>query len=354
MGKGVWGTRGLVCLTAATALGWAAAAGALEPDEKCQALKNKDTGKLAFCLQKAEMKLVKTKGACSVTTTTECYRDADCPVSETCDKDLTKYNGSVTKCNTKFFDKWAKNETKAADKGGTCPDGIADPNSVLDFVTAHSDAISAALAGGGLPSYIVPGVDPILLATGQTQCESGGSMVACPGVPANVQDGDYQMGTARSYSFDTSVAGERTVIDNVTGLEWEVLCDEDPPGATCPTDHDVDTTYTWANAFTKIANMNAANYGGHNDWRLPNRFELESLADLGQVSPAIDPTYFNASCTAPCTADACTCTRSFSYWSSTTSQSLPPFAWSVNFVVGSATALIKSNLYSVRAVRGGS
>lgn len=188
--------------------------------------------------------------------------------------------------------------------------------------------------------------------TGQTQCESGGAMVACPGGPAG-QDGDLQFGEPRSYSFDTTVVGQRTVIDNATGLEWEVLCDEDPAGAICPTDHDVDTFYTWAGAFTKVANMNAANYGGHNDWRLPNQFEVYSLQDLGRYNPSIDPT-FNASCTNPCTADACSCTLSFLYWSSTTTHWSAIHAWATDFLMGQNTNASKGNSVSVRAVRGGS
>lgn len=201
----------------------------------------------------------------------------------------------------------------------------------------------AGAAGGGL------------LETGQWRCDQGtGLLGSCPGVPPGVQDGDLRFGTERSYSFDATVAGQRTVIDNVTGLEWEVLCDQDPPGPSCPADHDVDTTYTWANAFTKIQNMNLANYGGHNDWRLPNRFELDSLSHLGHNSPAIDPTFFHTNCTATCTADQCSCTRSAYYWSSTSYDVSPIMAWLVNFYDGDSHVFGKATLNHVRAVRGGS
>jgi hypothetical protein len=102
------------------------------------------------------------------------------------------------------------------------------------------------------------------------------------------------------------------------------------------------------------ANMNAANYGGHNDWRLPNRFELDSLADLGRGNPAIDPTFFNAACSAPCNANACSCTRSGTYWSSTTYQVDPRAAWAVGYDGGATLPGLKGSLNSVRAVRGGS
>jgi hypothetical protein len=132
-------TRGMfwVCLSAAVLL-WVGTAAALEPDEKCQAAKNKDTGKLASCLESAEAKLVKTKGACSAPADKECYRDGDC--TDTCVKDTTKYDAAIAKCNEKFLAKWAKDEAKGETQ---CPDGIADPNSMLDFVTDHSNAVSS-------------------------------------------------------------------------------------------------------------------------------------------------------------------------------------------------------------------
>jgi len=75
---------------------------------KCEALKNKEAGKYASCLLKAQMKLVKTEGACSVTTDTTCYQDDECPTDETCAKDTTKYDQLVGKCGQKFSGHWSK------------------------------------------------------------------------------------------------------------------------------------------------------------------------------------------------------------------------------------------------------
>ena len=47
---------------------------------KCEALKNQEAGKYAFCLEKAQMKLVKTKGVCSDNTV--CYQNTDCSERE--------------------------------------------------------------------------------------------------------------------------------------------------------------------------------------------------------------------------------------------------------------------------------
>jgi hypothetical protein len=51
----MWTTITLVLL-----LAWASAANALDPAPKCQAGKNKEAGKYAFCRQKAEAKAITT------------------------------------------------------------------------------------------------------------------------------------------------------------------------------------------------------------------------------------------------------------------------------------------------------
>ena len=191
-----------------------------------------------------------------------------------------------------------------------------------------------------------------MLTTGQTQCDTGGGVMgACPGTPTG-QDGELQIGTPRSYTNN----GDGTITDNVTGLMWENLCDQDPPGVTCPTDHDVDTTYTWANAFAKVAAMNAANYALHSDWRLPNVTEMQSLVDYSGagVLAAINSA-FRTGCTAPCSGTGCTCTQASGfYWSSTSYSPSPINAWAVYFYDGKTYANGKGVLYYVRAVRGGS
>lgn len=188
-----------------------------------------------------------------------------------------------------------------------------------------------------------------LLATGQSQCDQGsGSVGACPGSPAG-QDGALHSGTATAYSDN----GDGTVIDNVTGLQWEKLSDDDGI-------HDWNNAYTWYDAFTvKITALNAAPcFAGHCDWRLPNRRELDSLVDIGRASPAIHP-LFNTACDSGCAPTACSCTQSDNYWSSSTYQDpgvFPPpgFAWTVEFNFGAINGFDKTiPAYYVRAVRAG-
>ncbi len=379
----------MLCLGLAVALLlWTATAGALEPDEKCQVAKNTAAGKLAFCLQNAEMKVVKTKGHCSVATTAECYRDGDCPLAEVCVKDLTKYNSAVTKCGTKFLKKWAKEETKAADKGGSCPDGIADPNPMLGFVSSHSDAVALALAGGGLPTC---GDDTINMAgeqcdgtdLGGESCVSLGfdagtlacascafdtsscTRVAFPGSGQAAyfgvgSDGDVQAGAALSYTDN----GDGTITDNNTGLMWEK---KDDSGGI----HDWNNSYIWGltnsmqgtiksvflDGLNDVTGGGAHCFAGYCDWRIPNVKELHSIVNYNKLHPVVS-TVFNKGCATGCTVDGvsgpmCSCTGSKDYWSSTTYAYSPYKAFYVDFFGGLVGVENKDGSRAVRAVRGG-
>src|SRR5262249_49338430 len=157
------------------------------------------------------------------------------------------------------------------------------------------------------------------------------------------QDGAVRAGIARSYTDN----GDGTITDNVTRLMWEKLSDD---GSI----HDFDDAYDWYMAFNvKIATLNATGFAGHSDWRLPNRFELETLVDLGRSSLAIDPE-FNSSCSASCTVTTCSCTQPGPYWSSTSVQDFPTRSWFVEFAYGGGAAgerAFDPPLFFVRAVR---
>jgi hypothetical protein len=104
--------------------------------------------------------------------------------------------------------------------------------------------------------------------------------------------------------------------DNVTGLIWENKTDD---GGI----HDKDNAYTWydpntatngGNAGTPgngtdtqdfIDALNAAKFGGFQDWRLPRVKELSWIVNANRYSPAINTVYFQN-------------TMSTDYWSSTT------------------------------------
>jgi hypothetical protein len=188
-------------------------------------------------------------------------------------------------------------------------------------------------------------------ATGQVECwDNGGGKIDCAGTG---HDGDMPSGAPLSYTDN----GDGTVTDNNTRFMWEKLCDEDPPGETCPAVHDVDSTYTWAAAFGKIATLNAEPcFAGYCDWRLPNVKELMSIVNYQNSNPAVSPA-FNDNCIPSCAVTVCSCilpTRF--YWSSTSTapqpQQPPTNAWGVGFFQGEVSGQPKTFFHQVRAVRG--
>ena len=78
---------------------------------------------------------------------------------------------------------------------------------------------------------------------------------------------------------------------------------------------------------------------GYTDWRIPNQRELESIVDMGQPTPTIDPVVFPSTPAASC-------------WTSTTVPSNATRAWYVYFNSGYMTFGSKSiNNFHVRLVR---
>ena len=107
--------------------------------------------------------------------------------------------------------------------------------------------------------------------------------------------------------------------------------------------------------------VNAANFAGHDDWRVPNVREIASLANYEYYYPA--PTVsaeFNNNCGVDssgnpgCTVTTCSCTAPTGYWSSSTVGGIPQNAYVASFLYGAVGYGGKTNsVDSVRAVRGG-
>jgi len=117
-----------------------------------------------------------------------------------------------------------------------------------------------------------------------------------------------------------------TVIDPDTGLEWERY------GSV--------NKVNWVDTFDYRTSLNQMNFAGHSDWRIPSRFELESLLNLDEFNPCIknipDIQHF-----------------SDIYWSSTAYVSITGFVWTVNFYNGGVGGDSTINSFYVRLVRGG-
>lgn len=154
-------------------------------------------------------------------------------------------------------------------------------------------------------------------------------------------DGDIQAGPEFSYTDN----GDGTITDNNTGFTWEKMSDD---GSI----HDINNLYNWADAFAvHIATLNSTNFGGHNDWRLPNRHELQSLVNAGVATPAVSPE-FNDDCVVGCSILECSCTVDNPHWTSTTHVTSNSTAWVVIFEQGISNTQAKTATRKVRAVRG--
>ena len=161
------------------------------------------------------------------------------------------------------------------------------------------------------------------------------------------------------------------VKDNVTGLIWEV---KQGGNGTVGDEglHDADDLYNWystdssnngsfvgyedaaaichgysstnaasyCNTQSFVERVNQAGLCGANDWRLPTRESLRSIASYDRVSPAIDTDYFPQ-------------TSSSWYWSSSPDANYNSHSWIVSFNYGYDNGSHKSHSRNVRLVRGG-
>jgi hypothetical protein len=176
---------------------------------------------------------------------------------------------------------------------------------------------------------------------------------------ATGDDGDLQMGVSWPRPRFTD-NGDGTVTDNLTGLIWLQDANCLPGGQ------------PWADALARSSALfdgctTCGGTGGDcdlsdgsvaGDWRLPNRFELESLLDLAFSDPALS----NAAGTAKWVeGDAFSGVQSTPpdlypvsyYWSSTTTAWDPGLAWFVNPYRGEPWIANKANDRLVWPVRGG-
>ncbi|NLX19922.1 MAG: DUF1566 domain-containing protein [Desulfobulbus sp.] len=141
-----------------------------------------------------------------------------------------------------------------------------------------------------------------ILHTGQTRCyDQNGQEIDCQN-----SGHDAEAGSGVPWpEVRFEVQGE-TVLDHATGLYWTQ--NANPGEFPC----------TWMEAFSHICGLNQHQYGGYNDWRLPNRNELRSLVSYQTKKPALPEQH-------PF--------QNFFlgwYWSSTTAVIQPAYAWAVH------------------------
>ncbi len=115
--------------------------------------------------------------------------------------------------------------------------------------------------------------------TGQKKCYDNRSEIAPPkpGQPFYGQDAQFR---AHPASYTLSADG-LAVRDNVTGLDWQRSPDTDGDGSLTRRDK-----LTLAQAQGLPSKLNAARFGGFDDWRLPSIKELYSLFDGRGTDPS--------------------------------------------------------------------
>lgn len=141
-----------------------------------------------------------------------------------------------------------------------------------DYGTATSN--EAVLTVAELPTDGYPIID-----TGQIKCYSDATEVTCPQAGQAYYGQDSQ---CQGHQPSFSLSGDGlTVQDAVTGLTWQRSPDTNGDGTITSTDK-----LTWIQAQARPAILNAANYAGYGDWRLPTIKELYSLIDFRGTDPS--------------------------------------------------------------------
>lgn len=141
--------------------------------------------------------------------------------------------------------------------------------------------------------------------TGQQNCyDENGYITDCHDTG---QDGEFQAGMKyKKYRF---IENTHLIFDKATGLTW------------LKNANIYKQTADWKLAFNLVLQMNRESKYGHNDWRVPDITELESLTDMGRHSPALSVDHLF------------TDVQDF-YWSSTTSMYDTSYAWTLYMIDG--------------------
>ncbi len=210
--------------------------------------------------------------------------------------------------------------------------------------------------------------------TGVTQCQDDTTQGDCPMATHPGQDGDRD--TPMRFSFYSN-GSETCVVDETTGLMWEVKQDNSDLGSK----RRAISTYTWYetadninggdpgtntasgtqagacgldNCTTSayIAELNRTGLCGFNDWRLPKAHELLSLVRY-DLPGCVQYDYSGTTCLKPAAIDTAIFPRTtaYRYWSATPSAYDSNYAWAVDFADGRMGTFRKAEEFHLRAVR---
>jgi hypothetical protein len=226
----------------------------------------------------------------------------------------------------------AGGEAQGGGTGGVAGNGDVNGDRNINISDA-TYLLNWLFLGGPEPVACPEGSGPSGLPdTGQMTCYgAAGAVIDCASATCPGQDGDHATGCPSGGRFVDN--GDGTVTDNCTGLMWQQNTADVDGNGQVTSEGDV---LDWCAALVYCENLS---FAGHDDWRLPNVRELQSLIDYGRFNPAIAP-LFGA--------------LSSYYWSSTSNGGFDPvYAWGVYFGFGDVDYARKTVVLPVRAVRSG-
>ena len=160
---------------------------------------------------------------------------------------------------------------------------------------------------------------------------------------ASEDDGSFQIGTPwqsnRFVNLDgTAPASDDAMRDTLTGLIWTRDANAPGPPVCTPA-----AGKKWQGALDHISCLNANNYLGYSDWRLPNRKEIRSLVDYSQNTPAL-----------PAGHPFINVMSTDYYWTSTTYAADTSYAWVTYMSDGRITRNFKPDVnFRIWPVRTG-
>lgn len=134
-----------------------------------------------------------------------------------------------------------------------------------------------------------------------------------------------------------SNAASATITDNKNkntwlrcpvGMAWD--------GSSCG---GISLKYTWTEALVEVDELNAKQYAGRNDWRLPTVEELITVVEQRCFKPAIDLKAF------PYSPES-------GFWTDTLVDGVQPRAWVVHFLNGNQYIANKNQTWRLRLIAG--
>lgn len=293
----------------------ASAAGPIKtPSQKCKQKRTIAAGSYNKCLMEALKRQLGVRGKCSISEE-NCTSTVQCAAGESCDKSTVKFDLLFSVCGALFQKKWDTSGERALVKGDPC---AAEPTFEQTKLTVQTDAGALAI---GIDTGAPPTVCGNDLLEPSEVCDFNQlDGETCQGLG---YEGGFLACAENCLAFDTSgcfEAGDRyadqgngTIYDKKTRLLWEKkdgtadihgYTRTFAPCAGTPRVDGAGTAYT-----DLIAPMNAAVYGGCDEWRIPSLDEFYSLY-LKDASRPHMPVEFNTGC--PCldvTSPLCSCSN---------------------------------------------